>query len=126
MLALGLAIIGVNAFTIWLLTRPPRSNMSEYRLISSDQAKRVLENAVGAYETGKAPGDRRIEIAEDATVKRIKYGAGQTVKDFQTFTVQPVEANGKLALLTNRPSLISIKDNFSVVLYGDTYIRVKN
>jgi hypothetical protein len=124
---LGGAILAVNAFTIWFLTRPPRTMLGAYKLISSEQAKRVLENAVGAYETGKGPGDRRLEIGADAEVKRIKYGSGGTVKDFQTFNVQPVETDGKLALLTSpRKTIIQIKDNISVVLYGDTYTRVKN
>lgn len=127
LVGLGAAILAVNAFTIWFLTRPPRTLLGAYKLIPSDKAKRVLENAVGAYETGKGPGDRRIEIGADAEVKRIKYGSGGTVKDFQTFNVQPVESDGKLALLTSpRKTIIQLKDNISVVLYGDTYTRVKN
>jgi hypothetical protein len=127
LIGLGLAILAVNAFTIWFLTRPPRTLLGNYRLIPTERAKRVLENAVGAYETGKGPGDRRLEIGADAEVKRIKYGNGGTVKDFQTFNVQPVEADGKLALLTSpRKTIIQLKDNISVVLYGDTYTRVKN
>ncbi len=48
------------------------------------------------------------------------------MKDVQTFEVKPVEAGGNVALLTSRKSLIKVKDNVSVVLYGDTSTRMQN
>lgn len=125
MALMGLAIIGINTFTIWFLTKPPRSLVGDYRVLPSERAERVITEVAGTYETGKKPGDRRLEIVTPATGKRLKYAPGGAVKDVQTFEVKPVEAAGSVALLTSRKSLIKVKDNVSVVLYGDTYTRVQ-
>jgi hypothetical protein len=124
--ALGIAIVAVNAFTIWFITQPPRSLTGQYQLLSTEQSKRVLQDVAGVYETGKNPGDRRLEVGGDASLRRIKYGSGGTPKDRQDYTVQAAEAAGKKALVTNRKSLVMVKDNISLVMYGDTYTRVSN
>jgi hypothetical protein len=126
MALMGLAIVGINTFTIWFLTKPPRSLVGDYRALPAERAERVITQVAGTYETGKKPGDRRLEIVTPATGKRLKYASGGSVKDVQTFEVKPVEAGGNVALLTSRKSLIKVKDNVSVVLYGDTYTRVQN
>lgn len=123
---LGIAIVAVNCFTIWFVTRPPRSLAANYRLLSPQESERVLTEVAGSYETGKGAGDRRLVIKRDGSVQRIKFGAGGAVKDMQDFTVQPAESSGKRALLTSRKSLITVKDPISVVLYGDTYTKVLN
>jgi hypothetical protein len=128
MVALGLAIVGINAFTVWFLTKPPRNLVGDYRLISDERAERIIEEAAGTYETGKKAGDRRVEIAKPSFGKRIKFGASGAIKDVQTFEVKPVEAGGAVALLAERkpPTLIKVKDPSTVVIYGDTYTRVRN
>lgn len=126
LVALGLAILLVNCFTVWVVTRPPRTLAAKAKLLPPEPAERLLAQVAGAYETGKSSGDRRLEIRRDASVQRVKLGPGGAVKDQQTFTVQPAEANGKRVLVTSRKSLITVKDNVSVVLYGDTYTRVMN
>lgn len=125
MALMGLAIVGINTFTIWFLTKPPRSLVGDYRVLPAERAERIITEVAGTYETGKKPGDRRLEIVTPATGKRLKYAPGGAVKDVQTFEVKPVEAAGSVALLTSRKSLIKVKDNVSVVLYGDTYTRVQ-
>ena len=57
-------------------------------------------------------------------MQRIKFGAQRTVAQKQAFTVKAAEAAGKPALVTNKQTLITIKDMQAVVLYGDTYRRV--
>lgn len=126
LVALGLAILLVNCFTVWVVTRPPRTLAAKAKLLPPEPAERLLAEVAGAYETGKSPGDRRLEIRRDASVQRVKLGSSGAIKDQQTFTVQPAEANGKRVLVTSRKSLITVKDNVSVVLYGDTYTRVMN
>lgn len=126
LVALGLAIVLVNSFTIWILTRPPRSVAGKYRLLPAEPAERLLAEVAGSYETGKAAGDRRLEIRRDASAQRVKLGNDGTIKDQQSFTVLPAESAGKKALVTSRKSLITVKDNLSVILYGDTYTRVTN
>jgi len=123
---LGLAIVAVNAFTVWFITRPPRTLAESYKLLGPDDAQRVLAIVSGNYETGRGQGDRRLEIAKDGAVQRIKFGAGGAPRDRQAYTTQPAEAEGKSALVTNKKTLIRVKDPFSVVLYGDTYTKVTN
>lgn len=124
MIALALAIVLVNSFTIWILTRPPRSVVGKVRLLAPESAERLLADVAGAYETGKGDGDRRLDIRRDGSAQRTKFGAAGTVKDMQNFTVQGAESAGKRVLLTSRKSLITVKDSLSVVMFGDTYTRV--
>lgn len=124
--ALGAAIVAVNCFTVWILTKPPRTFLGDYRPLPKESADRLLSEVAGAYETGKRPGDRRLEIRSDASVQRVRFGPGGAVKDQQIFTVQPAESDGKRVLVTSRKSMITVKDSLSVVLYGDTYNRVPN
>lgn len=121
---LVVAIIAVNAFTFWMLTKPPKNLLPKYTLLEKEPAERALAEIAGVYETGSGPGDRRMEILNDGTVQRIKYGAERKSAEKQVFTVKPAETAGKKALLTSRKAMITIKDSVSVVLYGDTYQRV--
>jgi len=126
LVALGIAIIGVNCFTVWFVTRPPRSLLGEYRLLPADEAQQVLQDIAGAYETGRGSGDRRIEISKDGNVNRVKFGSGGSVKETQNFTVKPAMAGGNKALVTSRKTLMTIKDATQLTLYGDTYKKVAN
>lgn len=127
MIVLTLAILGVNSFTVWFVTRPPRSVTAAYALLSAEESERVLTEIAGNYETGKNSGDRRIELKRDGSMQRLKFGAAGAVKERQAFAVKGAETAGKKALLTDpRKSLITVKDAQSLVLYGDTYKKVAN
>jgi hypothetical protein len=121
---MAVAILAVNSFTLWWVTRPPRTLLPKYTVMQSGPAERLLTDVAGVYETGGEPGDRRLEIQKDGAAQRIKFGPMRAVAQQQTFTVKPAEAAGKPALVTSRQSIITIKDPVSVVLYGDTYQRV--
>lgn len=121
---LSVAIIAVNLFTFWFMTRPPRTRLPAYTLMQAGPAERLLTDVAGVYETGGAPGDRRMEIQKDGAVERIKFGPQRAPAVKQTFTVKAAEASGKPALVTSKKSMITIKDPLSVVLFGDTYQRV--
>ncbi len=120
-----IAIIAINSFTIWFVTQPKKTLLPKYTLLPAEPAARLLADVAGAYETGGATGDRRIEIDKSGTVQRYKFGAERAPTLKQTFTVQPADAQGKPALLTSRKALITIKDPLTVVLYGDKYQRVE-
>lgn len=117
-------IIGVNGFTFWNAKKPPGNFLPKFQLIEPAPAARLLTSTAGAYETGRDPGDRRLQIAKDGGVVWIKFGAGRSVKQQNTFTVQAAESAGKPALLTSTNSMITIKDPTTLVYFGDTYIRV--
>jgi hypothetical protein len=126
LVGLGLAIVAVNAFTIWFITRPPRTLTDSYTLLPATEAERVFNAVAGFYETGRGTGDRRLEIAKDGSVQRIKFGASGAPRDKQAFTTKAAEAEGKSALVTNKKTLIRVKDPTAVMLYGDTYQKVSN
>jgi hypothetical protein len=122
--AMVVALIAVNAFTVSFHTRPPRTLTPKFTLMQAEPAERLLTDVAGIYETGDGPGDRRLEIQKNGGMQRIKFGAQRTVAQKQAFTVKAAEAAGKPALVTNKQTLITIKDMQAVVLYGDTYRRV--
>lgn len=126
LILLAVAILAVNGFTVWFVTRPKKTLLPKYTVLPSGPAERVLTDVAGAYETGSAPGDRRIEIGKTGQVQRYKFGAERVLTNKQTFTVMPAEAAGKPALLTSKKSLITVNDSLTVVLYGDSYRRVPN
>jgi len=121
---LVVAIIAVNSFTVWFMMQPPKTLLPKFTLMQKEPAERLLSEVAGIYETGGSPGDRRLEIGKNGSVQRIKFGPARAPAQTQTFTVLAAEAAGKPALVTSKKSLITIKDQLSVVLYGDTYQRV--
>jgi hypothetical protein len=128
MIALIVAIIGVNAFTLWFVTRPKRTLVPKYTLLAPEPAERLLANIAGFYETGGSPGDRRLEIDKSGKVHRYKFAAERTLTDPQLFNVQGADAQGKPALLlltSSKRTLITVADPLTVVLYGDKYKRVQ-
>lgn len=121
---LAVAIIAVNSFTFWFMSRPPKTLLPKFTVMQPEPAERLLADVAGIYETGGSSGDRRLEIKKDGAVERIKFGEHRVASQKQTYTVKAVEAGGKPALVTDRKSLITIKDPQSLVLFGDTYRRV--
>ncbi len=123
MTLLGAGILGTNAFTFWVLTRPPKSLLPKYRLLDREPAERLLASAAGEYITGEKPGDRRLQIRRDGVALWGKLGPNRAVTKETNFTVKGAETSGQPALLTSRKTLITIKDPQTVVLHGDTYQR---
>lgn len=121
---LAVAIIAVNSFTFWFMSRPPKTLLPKFTVMQPEPAERLLADVAGIYETGGSSGDRRLEIKKDGAVQRIKFGEHRVAAQKQTYTVKAVEAGGKPALVTDRKSIITIKDAQSLVLFGDTYRRV--
>jgi hypothetical protein len=120
---LALGIIGSNAVTAWMLTRPPPDLLPAHEFLPEGPASRVLANVAGIYETGSASGDRRLEIARDGAVKWAKFGDGRALVEESAFTAVAVQVGGQPALLTSERTIVEIKDPITVVLYGDTYRR---
>lgn len=49
MALMGLAIVGINNFTIWFLTKPPRSLVGDYRALPAERAERVITQVAETY-----------------------------------------------------------------------------
>jgi hypothetical protein len=120
----SVGIVLCNAFTVWLVTRPPRDRLPKYALLAPEPAERLLTSAVGAYETGGQPGDKRLQIRKDGSALLGKFGKDLKILDEKKFTVKGAQVAGRPSLITSRRSMIEIKDPVTLVLYGDTYRRV--
>jgi hypothetical protein len=119
------AIVAVNGFTLWFVTRPKKTLLPKYTVLAAEPAWRVLETVAGYYETS----ERRLEIDKNGKAQRFKIGPERKLTALPAFTVEAADAGGKQALLASlnasRKTLITIKDPVSIVLYGDTYQRVQ-
>ncbi len=122
--ALVVAIIGINFYSVWNYQQPPGNLVPPFRFLEPEPAKRLLESSAGFYETGGSPGDRRLEINPDGRVVWIKFGADRRAVERKELTALGAESEGQRALFTNRKSLIKVKDQTALVLFGDTYLRV--
>jgi hypothetical protein len=118
-------IIGANLYSIYSYRKPPGNLLPPFRLQQPEPAKRLLESVAGSYETGGAAGDRRLQIKTDGGVVWIKFGPNRSVAEERQMTAQGAESGGRPALFTSRKSLIVVKDTTSLVLFGDTYQRVR-
>lgn len=119
-----LVVLAVNAFTVTQAKKPPGNFLPAYHVMETAPGDRVLASVAGNYETGAAPGDRQLQIGANGSVVWIKFGPGRSVREQKTFTLRPVEVNGAPALLTSKQGLIKIKDPATLILFGDTYVRI--
>ncbi len=120
---LALAILGTNAITAWVLTRPPADALPEYRRLDPEPAQRMWAEVAGTYETGAEEGDRRLTIKTGGDVNWSKYAADLTLDEQTTLKAEAVLLAGRPALLTSTRAPIEVKDALTVIFYGDTYRR---
>jgi hypothetical protein len=121
---LAVAIIAVNATTVWLFFSPPNTLLPRHELLAEADTRKIFSNLAGEYETGGEQGDRRLTIAPDGTVKIAYYGAKRAVLRESAVNARGAKVEGIPALITiDPPSVVQIKDANTVILYGDTYRR---
>jgi hypothetical protein len=122
---LAAVFIGANCFTYFHAQKPPGNFLPHYRLMEPAPAERLLSDIAGNFETGAAAGDRRLQIRADGSAEWLKFGAARAIADRKPLILQAVNvAGGTKAILTSRQGLITIKDQATLVMYGDTYLRV--
>lgn len=124
---LAIAVAGTNGVTAWLLTRPPAPPppelLPEYRVVAPEQAARLLANFAGDFETGGNPGDRRLTIRRDGTLRWVRLGPNQTMEEDLNLTSQAAESRGRPVLVASNYGMIEMKDPITIVYFGDTYRR---
>ena len=106
------------------VTRKKLQSLVLSLLLDPEPGKRLVENLAGSYETGASPGDRRLEIASDGKIVWIKFGPDRSTAEKREMTSQAATTGGFDALFTSRKSIIKVRDRASLVLFGDTYVRV--
>jgi hypothetical protein len=124
---LAVVIVGSNAVTAWVATKPPMTLLPPYRLMDEAPAQRLLTTVAGDYETGKEPGDRALSIKKNGAVRWTKLGPDRAIEEDETFATKPVQVgpNATPGLLADK-AVIEVKDPITVVFYGDTYRRKVN
>ena len=123
---LACAIVGSNATTAWMLTRPapvPTSLLPEHRFMEGERAKRVLAEFAGNYATGAAPGDRRLTIHPDGALQWTTLGANGAAAEQTTLQARAAESRGHSVLVADNLGLIEMKDPITLVYFGDPYRR---
>lgn len=120
--ALVVLFAGINAVSGWMLMRPPPDLLPAHQLLSAAATERLLAGIAGEFETGSKPGDRWMTIMRTGNLRVVKYGPKP---DEVLMTARAAIVNGQEVLVTSERSLIEIRDADTVVLYGDTYKRLK-
>jgi hypothetical protein len=120
---MAILIIGFNATTVWLLMRPTHAPVPKHELLAETESHTLLTKVAGEYQTGNKPGDRRLIIDADGTLRLAKYGPQQSATEERTKAVRGALVEGRAALITSDPAVLVLKDADTVVLYGTTYHR---
>lgn len=121
------AILLTNGATAWLLTRPPEpiptSLLPAHEPVSPEQARRILADFAGTYETGGEAGDRSLVISADGRLTWARFGPNRAVEETQELTAQAAQAGGRTVLVANNFGMIEAKDPITITFFGDTYRR---
>lgn len=113
---------GINAVSGWMLMRPPPDLLPPHEMLSAAATERLLAMVAGEFETGSRPGDRWMTIVRTGNIRVVKYGPKP---DETLLTARAATVNGQEVLITSARSMIEIKDADTLVLFGDTYKRMK-
>lgn len=113
---------GINAVSGWMLMKPPPDLLPPHEMLSAAATERLLAKVAGEFETGSRPGDRWMTIVRNGNIRVVKYGPKP---DETLLTARAALVNGQEVLITSSRSMIEIKDADTLVLFGDTYKRMK-
>lgn len=113
---------GINAVSGWMLMKPPPDLLPPHEILSAAATERLLTMVAGEFETGSRPGDRWMTIVRNGNIRVVKYGPKP---DETLLTARAALVNGQEVLITSARSMIEIKDADTLVLFGDTYKRMK-
>lgn len=120
---MAVLIVGFNATAIWLLLRPPPNFAPKFTLLPEFESRALLTKVAGEYFTGQQEGDRRLLIETDGTLRFAKFGPRKALLDERVKTARGGLSEGRAALVTSDPDIITVKDAETVVAYGTPYRR---
>jgi hypothetical protein len=119
---LAVLIIGINAFTAYMLLRPLPSTLPKHELLPDTESRALLIKVSGEYETGPQEGARQLVIHTDGVINLAKYGPQRALLEPKTKTARGALVNGQPALVT-ADAVVVLKDADTVVFYGIPYHR---
>ncbi len=120
---MAVLIIGFNATAVWLLLRPPPHLAPKFTLLPDFESRALLMKVAGEYITGGHEGDRKLVIETDGTLRFAKFGPKKIAVDESTKIARGGLTEGRPALITSDPDVLTIKDSDTVVIYGTAYRR---
>jgi hypothetical protein len=123
---LAVLILGTNALTAWMLTRPPPPPplLPEFTPLAKESGERFIAEIAGGYQTGTNEGARALKIAKDGHVHWLHLGPGGAIAEDVEISAEPVQSRGKPALFADARALIEVADASSLVFYNETYRRM--
>lgn len=123
---MAVLILGFNAATAWMLFRPTPTLTPSYELMGETESRTLLIKAAGDYHTGTQPGDRKLSIAPDGTLRFAKYGPGQVLVEPRVRPSSGAVVAGKPVLITSdkNPAIVEIKDADTVTCTNTVYRRI--
>lgn len=123
---LALAILGVNAATVWQLVAPaalPESLVPPTETLPEDLAAETLRRFAGSYATGASPGDRAL-IISTASEARWQVLGPKGVAEEQVLRLRAVDSRGERGLMAENHGLMLLTEGGSTLTYfGDRYRR---
>ena len=115
--------IGFISTAVWMMMRPPENLAPKFELLGDFESQSLLTQAAGEYETGTQEGDRRLVVDSDGTLHLAKFGPKHSITDESTHASRGAVSEGRKALVTSDPYVVTIKDVDHLVLYGNIYKR---
>lgn len=124
---MAVLILGFNAATAWMIFKPTPSLTPAYELMADAESRALLIKAAGDYQTGTQPGDRRLSIEPDGTLRFAKYGPAQAITEPRVRPSGGAVVAGKSVLVTNdkNPVIVEIRNMDTVVCTNTTYHRIQ-
>jgi hypothetical protein len=116
-------IVACNATAAWLLTRPPPNLVPKYVLLPESESRALLAKVAGEYATGAQEGDRHLVITPEGSLRLAKYGPQKALVEEITKSARGAIVDGRAALITSDPGMLTIPDATTVILYGNKYHR---
>ena len=123
---MAVLILGFNVATAWMIFKPAPSLTPAYELMGDAESRALLIKAAGDYQTGNQPGDRRLSIEPDGTLRFAKYGPAQAIIEPRIRPSGGGVVAGKTVLVTSdkNPAIVEIRDMDTVVSTNTTYKRI--
>lgn len=124
---MAVLILGFNGATAWMLFKPAPTLTPSYELMGETDSRTLLIKAAGDYQTGNQPGDRRLTIEPDGTLRFAKYGPAQSIAETRLRPSSGGLVAGKPVLITSdkNPAIVEIRNADTVVCTNTTYHRIQ-
>ena len=123
---LGVAIVAMNAATLWMLFKPHRTILPPYAYLSDAESDALLSQVAGAYQTGVKEGDRRLEIETKGLFHFAVYGRNRALRREHLQSGRGARIADGAVIITSESGVLRLVNENTITIYGDTYRRIAN